>query len=148
MGVALQVVAPGFVLRDQNRSEVSLWSFKHQCPVVVVFCGTDDSGVLASFTEHYEAYREVRAQILGIIAEQPTSGDYPFPVLTDSQGRVAQRWVDRLPTVVLLDSFGVPYARVPGPWASGPDHQQLLGWIKLKELQCPECGVPDWPGPC
>jgi hypothetical protein len=147
MIVPLQAVAPIFALPDDHGREVSLWSFKHQRPVVVVFCRPDDSAVLDSFAEHYGAYREVGAQVLGVVPEQPPLSDYPFPVLTDSHSRVARGWVDCLPTVVLLDSFGVLYARMPGPWAGGPEHDQLLGWIKLKELQCPECGVPDWPGP-
>ena len=147
MLVPLQSVAPTLVLPDASGRDVSLWSYKHVRPVVLVFCGSDDRTVLASFAAHYSAYHGLGAQVLGVVAEQPAPSAYPFPLLTDHQGRAAGRWVDGLPTVVLLDSFGVAYARLRGPWPDGPDHEELLGWIQLKELQCPECGVPDWPGP-
>ena len=147
MLIPLQCVVPSLVLPDADGRDVSLWTFKHLRPVVLVFCEFDDHAVLDGFAAHYQAYRTLGAQLLAVVAEQPGRSDYPFPLLTDYQGRAAQRWVDRLPTVVLLDSFGVLYARLRGPWPDGPDHEQLLGWIQLKELQCPECGVPDWPGP-
>lgn len=141
----LHSIVPYLCLPDLRGREISLFSYKHQQPVVLVFC--NDIGLLNDFAERYAEYRAENAEIIAVLPVRPMSLDWPFPVLLDAAGETAARFAERLPTILVLDSFNELQARVEGPWKNGPDHRKILGWIAEVELKCPECGVPEWPYP-
>jgi hypothetical protein len=104
---------------------------------------------------HTTAYRETEAIVLGIGPEAPAGNqqlavtlDLPFPLLSDPAGEAAAKQGLHPPAVVVTNRFGEIWAA----WAGGdghalPDGPAIQGWLDFIELQCPECGVAEWPGP-
>lgn len=140
----LNSLVPNFSLPDRQGHDISLWDYKHQQPVILVLCAKDNQSLLRDFTENYSRYRNEGAEVLAIVSGNP-GGDFPFPVLIDSGHQIISRLADRLPTILVLDSYNELYARLEGPWPDGPDHQEILKSIAQVEMKCPECGVPEWP---
>lgn len=140
----LNSLVPNFSLPDLQGRQISLWDYKHQQPVILVFCAEDDRSLLRSFAEHYSRYRSEGAEVLAIVADRPGE-DLPFPVLIDTDNQVISRLADHRPTILALDSYNELYARLEGPWPNGPDHEKILKSIAQVEMKCPECGVPEWP---
>ncbi len=73
-------------------------------------------------------------------------------VLFDPDGRVFRRWgaVDPagqpVAALFVADRFGTLYARA----LAGPDHAlppaaEVVDWLRFINIQCPECGVAEWP---
>lgn len=144
--VRLHTDLPTFCLPDLHGHEISLWDYKQQQPVVLVFCGEDGEALLGSFAARYADYRNAGAEVLAIMAEPPpAAAQWPFPILIDSGGRTSARYVEHTPVILVLDSYNTLYERVDGPWPDSPDHRRLLSAIRETELRCPECGAPAWP---
>lgn len=52
--------------------------------------------------------------------------------------------IDRV-ALFVLDRYGEPYGRWLASDADAlPPAQPLLSTLTLTELECPECGVPEW----
>lgn len=141
---ALNSLVPHFSLPDLQGRQVSLWDYKHQQPVILVFCDERSRSLLQDFAEQYCRYRDEGAEVLAVVPDHP-GADFPFPVLIDSRDRIISRFTDRLPTILVLDSYNELHARLEGPWEKGPDHAEILKSIARLEMQCPECGAPEWP---
>lgn len=141
----LYTVLPDFTLPDRQGRPVSLWDYKHDRPVVLVVCAAPSEALLQEFARHYPAYRAEGAEVVAITAPEPAGEEWPFPVLIDAGQVLTRRVVERLPTVLVLDSYGELNARFEGPWEQGPNHALILAEIARVELRCPECGAPAWP---
>ncbi len=69
-------------------------------------------------------------------------------MLADENGKVSARYrKSSAPgaALVVLDRYGEPY----GHWLADdadrlPGAEAVLSALRLIELECPECGVPDW----
>lgn len=144
---ALHTVLANFELPDLGGHPVALWDYKHEQPVILLFCVADDDRLLQSFAHRYPDYRAEGAEILVVTEHRPQKEEWPFPILFDSEGRVTARFVERIPTILVLDSYNELHACIEGPWRDGPDHRAILARIAEEELKCPECGVPEWPNP-
>ena len=132
--MALHRVVPNFRLIDAHGRPISLWDYRHRQPVVLVL---GDEGLLRSFARHYPEYRALGAEVLAIVSGA-VPGRFPFPVLLDTAGQVADRLTDGQPAVLVLDRYGELYARFTGPWEDGPDQRDVLEWVAFTELECPE----------
>ncbi|MEW6612771.1 MAG: peroxiredoxin family protein [Pseudomonadota bacterium] len=139
---SLRSVIPSFTLPDIHEHQTALGDYRQRQPVVLLFWDGDES-LLHDFARHYPAYQALGAEVLAVGGERPPAGEWPFPVLVDHAGAVSARYVERTPAVLVLDRFGELYAGWQGPWPAGPEHRDILGWVRLTELQCPECGAPD-----
>lgn len=74
----------------------------------------------------------------------------PFPVLADVDGAALRRLgVQRGKAALLIaDRWGVVYDAVEADSeAELPPESETVEWAKYLSTQCPECGVPDEPGP-
>jgi peroxiredoxin len=135
---------PVLQLRDQRGALVSTWSYKHQKPLVIAFAGTDAS-LLAGFADRIGDYVSANAQVLAVAQGDPGGddrlADVPFPVFADESGDVSSRYVDVVPATVVTDAYGV----VEGIFLGPPDHGRIIDLVRLLEMRCPECGVPEWP---
>jgi hypothetical protein len=131
---------PTLSLPDARGRAVSTWNYKQYRPLVLVFAGSR-TDLLSEFVRQYEAYRATNAEVLAVVTEAP-DGPLPFPVLIDADGSATRRYVDRVPTVLVLDAFGVLEGRFD---EERPDHTRVRNLIGELELRCPECGVPEWP---
>lgn len=144
--VRLHTELPTFRLHDVRGQEVSLWDYKQRQPVVLVFCGEECETLLRGFAAGYSEYRDAGAEVLAITPKPPSAAArWPFPVLVDVGGQMSARYVERVPAVLLVDSYNTLHERMEGPWPTGLDHPRLLSAIRQLELQCPECGAPAWP---
>lgn len=137
-------VVPNLCLPNLQGHPIALWDYKHERPIVLVFCAAADDPLLAGFARRYADYRAENAEVLAVVPERPRRSDWPFPVLIDPTGQAPTRFTGRVPAVLLLDSFNELLERLEAP-GEGLDHDRILGWIAEAELKCPECGVPEWP---
>jgi hypothetical protein len=48
--------------------------------------------------------------------------------------------------VFIIDRYGAPYTALVGAEPGDPAlHREILEWIGFIEMQCPECGIAEWP---
>jgi peroxiredoxin len=147
-----------FTLPDVEGSSVSLESFRGRTNLVVVFAGDklDGSPVTVMLDELVARTEELAfeaAQVLVAVTSRPDAvsqrGRWPFPVLVDEETRVhrtvgASDAAGRpAPAVIVTDRFREIYAAWHG--SALPGAQEILDWLVFINIQCPECGVPDWP---
>ncbi len=154
-------VLPGFMLPAIDGSSVSLESYRGRTNLVVVFAGDKmDESAVAVLLEELVARREEftleAAQVLVAVTSRPAAvpqrARWAFPVLvddgadihrkvgaTDAAGRPA-------PAVFVTDRFREIYAaHLPGQGSALPRAKEILDWLVFINIQCSECGVPEWP---
>ena len=150
-------VAPAFELPSSTGRTIASWDFK-ACQPLVLFFAHGDCAACRAFRQRLASelprYQEHQAQLLALV---PASLDLcnrlasdlalPFPLLADDTGAVRARFNVSKDCVALfvLDRYGEPY----GEWqaaeaAALPPTEELVSALRLPELECPECGVPDW----
>ena len=154
---------PSFQLSTADGRAVGTWGYKGRWNLVLYFidnlscprCAVE----LRSLAEAYEKLRDQQAEVLVIAPSSldqtggPVAGlDLPFPVLVDADlivhGRYGALEYSGSPVaaVFVADRYGEIFAAS----VSGPGHQlltvdEILSWLRLIEIQCPECGAPEWP---
>jgi peroxiredoxin len=110
-------------------------------------------------TEQYTAVREWTAEVLAVIQGTPQEAIHvkrretlPFPVLADVDGRGHRAFGAVTPSgepaaaVYIADRWGEIYlARRTSADQALPTPQEILEWLHFIAIQCPECGVADWP---
>jgi peroxiredoxin len=142
--------APDFTLRDQNREEVTLSSYRGAQAVLVVFFPlaftATCTGELCSVRDHLAQYQNDRVQVLAISVDSnythkvfAQQEGYDFPLLSDfwPHGAVASSYgvfnedagfANR--GTFLIDPHGiVQFAEMNGP-GEGRDSQQWLSAIE------------------
>lgn len=114
---------------------------------------------LEIFAAHRREYEEQAARVLVILTGPDAEialgrvEGVPFPVLADPDGTVRRAYTALLPApvgeeilVFVLDRYRGPQVALVGP---DPDdlslHREILKWLTFFEIQCPECGAPEWP---
>jgi peroxiredoxin len=154
---------PDVTLMSSGGRPIRTSDYRGQCPLVLVFIGSptgeDISSVLDRFAEQYAAFREWTAEVLAVVlgtlreaihGKSPES--LPFPVLADVDGRVHRAFGAVTPegkpaaAIYITDRWGEIY--VAGRTSAGqalPTPHEILGWLHFIAIQCPECGVADWP---
>lgn len=105
---------------------------------------------LTSLHEATELIEGERAEVLAIVTPQweDRAASLPLPALVDD-GVISSR-LSRLhePVVAIVDRFGQLFARFDaGDAHLFPEHEQILTCLLGIGIGCPECGVPDVPGP-
>lgn len=162
--VAVGQVVPLFTLPDTTGHPVDVWSFKGRRNLVLFFFhGSNCAGcrdVLTAFASDYQSYKDLDAEVLAItrdpvaIARALAEGlRLPFPVLCDTNGEVTQRYLPFLPSIaqplaglIIADRYGAVYDEsLAGSDAELPDQNEILQWLQFINIQCDECGVPEWP---
>lgn len=143
---------------------LALSAFRNRSNLVLLFL--DDVNcvgcleALRAIAANQQAYQELEAEIVAIFRSSPEDSarlkseqHYPFPVLADPEGAVRREYAGMLPSgdepgigVFVLDRFGGPYAGIVTGEDGLADLQEgILGWLGFIEIQCPECGIPEWP---
>lgn len=94
------------------------------------------------------------AQVLVIVTSPhmaAQSGSIGFPTLLDEGGSIHRELAagdaaGRLaPAVFVTDRFREIFAAyLPGHGSGLPAAQEVLDWLVFINIQCPECGVPEW----
>lgn len=153
-------ILPGFTLPDAGGAAVSLESHRGRRNLAVVFAADviDERPVAALLRELQSRTQELTAeaaQVLVVVTAPRLAGQRVasgFPTLLDDGGRI-HRTVGATdaagrpaPAVLVTDRFREVFAA----YAQGRDPgvasaQEVLEWLVFINMQCPECGVPEWP---
>lgn len=153
-------IFPGFTLPDADGAAVSLERHRGRRNLAVVFAADliDERPVTALLHEllaRTEALTVEAAQVLVVVTAPRIAGQRVasgFPTLVDDGGRIhravgATDTAGRpAPAVFVTDRFREIFAAyVPGRDPGVPSAQEILEWLVFINIQCPECGVPEWP---
>lgn len=154
-------VFPGATLLDIDGTTILLESYRGQANLVVVFAGDglDKDPVtvlLEQFAARTEALTSEAAQVLVAVTTRSAAGPerrrWPFPVLVDDGARLHLRMgaTDAAgrpaPAVIVTDRFREIFsAYLPGRASALPGANEVLDWLVFINIQCPECGTPEWP---
>ena len=154
-------IFPGATLQDIDGSAIVLESYRGQTNLVVV-CAADKmeerpvSVLLEELAARKDELTSEAAQVLVAVTSRPAAaperGRLAFPVLvdegsylhlsvgaTDATGRPA-------PAVFVTDRFREIFAAyLTGRGSALPGAKDVLDWLVFINIQCPECGVPEWP---
>ncbi len=154
---------PPFRLPSSQGEPVSPADYLGRSNLVLLFLpGLDSPGcrrALEHFAAHRQEYEEQATQILAIFSGPGAESvlkegrDFPFPLLADPEGDVRQAYAALLPEpvgaepmVFVLDRYRGPLAALVSPELENPAiHREILQWLMFVEIQCPECGAPEWP---
>ena len=154
-------IFPGATLPDIDGSAFLLESYRGQANLVVVFAGDGldkdpVTGLLEELAARTEALSSEAAQVLVAVTDRPAAvldrRRWPFPVLVDNGAHLHLRVgatdaVGRpAPAVFVTDRFREIFATyLPGHGSALPGAKDVLDWLVFINIQCPECGVPEWP---
>lgn len=158
-GVRRGEMLPRFTLPALDGSAVSLESYRGRRNLAVVFAadGVDETPVTDLLRELRWRAHELAAEAaqLLIIVTSPSiaarRAPLGFPTLLDAEGRIhhavgATDGAGRpAPAVFVTDRFREIFAAyVPERGYGLPAAQEILEWLVFINIQCPECGVPEW----
>jgi len=154
-------IFPGFTLPAIDGSSVFLESYRGRSNLVFVFAGDKmEKSPVTVLLEELEAHAEEltleAAQVLVAVTSRPAAvaqrGRWTFPVLVDDGAHIhrnlgASDAVGRpAPAVFVTDRFREIFAAyLPGHGSALPGAKEILDWLVFINIQCPECGVPEWP---
>jgi len=153
----------GFTLISALGQPISISDYRGRSNLVLVLAGGDsgnpDLEILTEFAANYGQFREEQAEVLAILqcdreraVQIAHQTGLPFPLLVDEDGRIHRSAgaVDRSsrPAVAIYvtDAFGEVFAVYRA--AEGqtmPSAQQIVKSLSFINMQCPECGHPEWP---
>lgn len=154
---------PDFALKSSEGQTIRVSDYRGWCNLVLVFVGEPTGerirSVLGPFTEPAAAFRDWTAEVLAAILGTPQEAIQvkhreaaSFPVLADPDGQVHRTFgavtAEGGPAaaVYITDRWGEIYlARRTDADQALPTPQEILEWLHFIAIQCPECGVADWP---
>jgi peroxiredoxin len=158
---------PSFRLSAANREgQVGPWDYKQHRNLVLIFFRSAEcqkcKQLLREIAEHYGDYEENEAKVLAISTEEigclrQLAQDLalPFPVLSDSDGKVmdlylkhpeevSEKTVDV--AIFVADRWGALFStkRIEIDYEK-PVEAEVREWLEFIELQCEECFPSEWP---
>lgn len=155
---------PTFSLPEASGESMDTADYKQRKNLVLVFLHSRDcefcQRVARAFKFFASRYREENAEVLLILPERledmrrfKDTLDLPFKVLADEKGSTRARFVEApaeenepLVAVLVTDRFGALIDQwfTPGE-TSFPDVPRFLTSLNQAEIECPECGIHEWP---
>lgn len=160
-------LVPNFRLSAANRDgQVGPWDYKQHRNLVLIFFRSAEcqkcKQLLREIAEHYGDYKEKEAEVLAISTEEigrlrQLTEDLalPFPVLSDSDGKVTDLYV-KDPEQIADKAFDVAIF-IADRWGALfstkrieidhdlPVEAEVREWLDFIELQCEECFPSEWP---
>jgi len=151
---------PGFTLSAGDGSAVFLESYRGRRNLAVIFAADmmGESPVTALLQELLSRTEELTveaAQVLVIVTSTQIAaqhGPKGFPTFLDDGGHIhrAVGATDAAgrpaPAVFVTDRFREIFAAyLPVSGRGLPSAKDILEWLVFINIQCPECGVPEWP---
>jgi peroxiredoxin len=159
---------PNFRLSAANRhGQVGPWDYKQHRNLVLIFFRSVESRkckqLLREIAEHYGAYKQKEAEVLvistdelGRLRELAQDLALPFPVLSDTDGRVTDLYLKHTTQFVeqatledaifVADRWGAIFStkRIETDHDL-PAETEIRDWLEFIELQCEECFPSEWP---
>ncbi len=159
--VAAGAMFPHCQLRSVGGSLVRLEDYRGRKNLVLVFMGDAPvpgpvSRLLDDLDARNDELESEAAQALVIVTPRPAvaeaSGRWTFPILLDPEARLHRAVGATVelgnPTsaVFVTDRFREIYAAyLPEAGSALPSVKEVMNWLTFINIQCPECGVPEWP---
>jgi peroxiredoxin len=157
---------PNFRLSAANRNgQVGPWDYKQHRNLVLIFFRSAEcqkcKQLLQEIAEHYGEYLEKEAEVLAISTEEigclrQLAQDLalPFPLLSDSNGKVTDLYLRHLEKVsektfdiaiFVADRWGALFStkRIEID-DDKPVEAEVREWLEFIELQCEECFPSEW----
>ena len=152
-----------FTLTSTLGQEISLSDYRGRSNLVLVFVGggvgSPDLKILAEIGADHARLQDEQTQVLAIMqctqetaARIEQKANLPFPLLVDEDGRIhrsagaADKSGHPATAIYITDRFGEVFAVYRA--AEGqtmPSAQEIMEWLTFINIQCPECGHPEWP---
>lgn len=155
--VDINTIIPFFNLPSTKGGYIKPWDYKQRKHLVIYFFrGVDCAeckGTLQKFAENYGEYMRLNAEVLAIgkddldsLIEITASMRLPYPVLSDGDGGVANRYTyidpetkGPVPSIFVADKFGsLEEEWIVNDEKDLPSQDELLSLLELFELRCPE----------
>ena len=153
-------ILPGFTLSAEDGSAVFLDSYRGRRNLAVIFAAdmmgeSPATALLQELLSRTEELTVEAAQVLVIVTSPHIAaqrGPRGFPTLLDDGGHIhravgATDAAGRPASAVFVtDRFREIFAAyLPGHGSALPGAKDILDWLVFINIQCPECGVPEWP---
>ena len=152
-----------FTLTSTLGQEISLSDYRGRSNMLLVFAGgrvdNPDLKVLAEIAADHNRFQDEQTQVLAIMqctreraARIGQVANLPFPLLVDEDGQMhrsagaADKSGHPAIAIYITDRFGEVFAVYRA--AEGqtiPSAQEIIKWLTFINIQCPECGHPEWP---
>jgi len=158
---------PNFRLPSVNRDgQVGPWDYKQHRNLVIIFFRSAEcqkcKQLLREIADNYSDYEQKESEVLAISTDQldrlgllAQDLALPFPVLSDSDGKVTDLYLKHLDqiadnafdvTIFIADRWGAVFStkRIE----IDPDlrvETEVREWLEFIELQCEECFPSEWP---
>ena len=158
---------PNFRLSAVNRKgQIGPWDYKQHRNLVLIFFRSAEcrkcKQALREIAEHYGDYKEKEAEVLAISTDEldrlrQLAQDLalPFPVLSDSDGKVTDLYFKHPEKVVkktsdvaivVADRWGAIFSTKSIEIDHDlPVEAEVREWLEFIELQCEECFPSEWP---
>ena len=151
-------VVPGFALPSLDGKQVGPGDYKQKANLVIAYLDLDRCGAckdfLRSLSDNYHLYRADETEILAVCPQpvdelrgQVGAVGLPFPVLSDEKGAVRGIYFSGEPGqpvagVFITDRYGALRNQMISQNSGDiPAQQDILDWLDLIEMECPECGT-------
>lgn len=154
---------PHFSLLSSEGRRIRLSDYRGRHNLVLIFTGGSTRDIsrrlLSDLARHYREFVREEAEVLAVVQRSRREaesikrrGPLPFPVLADEDGQI--HWAvgaltsdgKTTTTIFVTDRFGEIYAVYQRNEGNDlPPVMELLEWLRFIELQCPECGISEWP---
>jgi peroxiredoxin len=159
-GVRRGEMFPEFVLPTIDGAPVDLERYRARSNLVIMLAGDERGPATTSLLIDLVALKaELAAEVAQVVLVLATRADatrrsepWPFPVLVDAGALIHHRIgaTDALgrpvPALFITDRFREIYAAwMPAEHAVMPSATEVMEWLEFINIQCPECGAPDWP---
>lgn len=155
--VEVNAIIPFFNLPSTKGGYIKPWDYKQRKHLVIYFFRGADCAecreTLQKFAENYGEYMRLNAEVLAIgrdtldnLIELTASMRLPYPVLSDENGEIADRYTyiepetkGPVPSIFVADKFGsLEEEWIVGEEKELPGQDELLSLLTLFELRCPE----------
>jgi peroxiredoxin len=156
---------PNFKFKSIQGTWVQINDYRHRCNLIVTFIFETESAannqLLAELAKRVGDFTFEDANVLVVVKGTPEAAiqlqkrhKLPFPVLLDEDDIVPRQagveLSERASAIYVLDRYGQLYAvgslsDKTTPSAASEIVDNLVEWLQFVNLQCPECGVPEWP---
>jgi peroxiredoxin len=156
--------APDFPLTTIQGRTVALDDYRGQHNLVLFFTHNGDcascEALLRDFAARRADYRAQDAQVVAIVSATAANVgrlqaelNLSYPLLADPQADAHRAYMHLIPdepgeksAVFVIDRYGAPYAALIDADPDDPTvHEEILDWLAFIEVQCPECGIAEWP---
>lgn len=152
-GTALEEsrIVPRVTFADPlSDAEVGLWGFRQRIALVLAFLH-DRCAACRAFAEDLATVTRdldwADAVSRAVLSEEEALA---VPVLLDPDRAGSRRLLGEaheLPVIVIVDRYGAASSSFPAAGHRFPRAEEVAATVTHLALQCPECGVSDWPPP-